>query len=138
MPSINPTEQQINELAGADDPGPVVMVNLLRFKGDTGNGNDGAAAYGRYGRSVLPMLAKIGARVLWLGAVEQVFIGGDDDRWDQVLVVEYPSRKAFLGMIASDEYRAAHRDREIALDDSALIACRTIMKKQGEGRGARG
>jgi len=38
MGSIQPTGMQIQELAGSPDGGPVVMVNLLKFKELTGAG----------------------------------------------------------------------------------------------------
>ncbi len=127
MGSIQPTGIQIQELAGSPDGGPVVMVNLLKFKELTGAGEPGRAAYERYGRAVLPILTEIGAKVLWLGAVKQVFIGADRDRWDEVLLVEYPSRKAFLSMISRPDYMKIHKDREDALEDSALLATSTLV-----------
>ena len=128
MGTLQPTGAQIKEMAAAPDEGPVVMVNLLKFKKITEAGEPGRVAYERYGRNVLPFLKKIGARVLWLGTVERVFIGVERDRWDEVLLVEYPSRKAFLGMISMPDYQEVHRDREAALEDSALIATSTVLK----------
>jgi uncharacterized protein (DUF1330 family) len=127
MGAIQPTGEQIRELASAIDDRPVVMINLLKFKKLTGEGEPGRAAYDRYGRNVLPILAKLGARVIWLGSVDQVFIGTPDDRWDQVMLVEYPSRKAFMTMISDPDYQRIHRDREAALEDSALIASTTVL-----------
>jgi uncharacterized protein (DUF1330 family) len=122
MGSIQPTGTQIREFTGSTDEGPVVMVNLLKFKETTDAGEPGRLAYGRYGRAAIRFLAEIGARVLWYGSVEQVFIGADKDRWDEVLLVEYPSRKAFLSMITRSDYMEIHKDREAALADSALLA----------------
>lgn len=127
MGAIQPTGEQIKELAAARDDRPVVMINLLKFKKVTDAGEPGRAAYDRYGRNVLPILSGLGARVVWLGSVDQVFIGTPDDRWDQVMLVEYPSRKAFLAMISDPEYQRIHRDREAALEDSALIASTTVI-----------
>lgn len=127
MGSIQPTEKQIKELVSSPDEGPVVMVNLLKFKERTDAGEPGRAAYERYGRAVMPFLVEIGAKVLWLGAVRQVFIGADKDRWDEVLLVEYPSRKAFLSMISRPDYMKIHKDREDALEDSALIATSQLL-----------
>jgi uncharacterized protein (DUF1330 family) len=127
MGAIQPTGTQISELAGCADDGPVVMINMLKFRETTEAGEPGRSAYERYGRSVLPILADIGARVVWLGSVKQVFIGTEYDRWDEVLLVEYPSRKAFLSMISRPDYQEMHRDREMALADSALLVTRTIM-----------
>jgi uncharacterized protein (DUF1330 family) len=127
MGSIQPTGTQIKELAGSADEGPVVMVNLLKFREKTETGEPGRAAYERYGRAVMPFLKELGEKVLWLGAVKHVFIGADKDRWDEVLLVEYPSRKAFLDMISRPDYMKIHKDREAALEDSALLATSTLI-----------
>ena len=49
-------------------------------------------------------------------------IGGDADEWDAVILVEYPSRKAFLEMTSTSEYREVGKSRTSALADSRLIA----------------
>src|SRR5579875_759590 len=98
---IEPTRQQIDELASFSEDGPVVMINLLRFRPD-----GGAAAYAHYGEGVMPCLARTGARVVWQGRPDSVVIGDNADLWDAVVLVEYPSRRAFLEMVASPEYTA--------------------------------
>jgi uncharacterized protein (DUF1330 family) len=127
MGTVSPTGKQIKELADSADDKPVVMVNLLKFKNITESGEQGSKAYERYGRNTMPILQEIGARVLWLGSVKQVFIGGEYDYWDEVLLVEYPSRKAFLQMISRPDYIKIHMDREMALENSALLATKSIV-----------
>jgi uncharacterized protein (DUF1330 family) len=51
-----------------------------------------------------------------------VVIGGESDDWDAVILVEYPSRAAFLDMTSSSDYREVSKDRSGALIDSRLIA----------------
>ncbi len=127
MKNIMPTETQLFEFSNAPDEGPFVMINLLKFKRNEENGMEqGLEAYDRYGKKVLPLMGKVGAKVLWLGSVDLVFIGASADEWDQVLLVEYPSRKAFLEMISMPEYDKAHHDREAALENSALLASKTL------------
>lgn len=115
---IEPTRQQIEELASSSETGPVVMINLLRFRPD-----GGAAAYAHYGDGAMPCLAKAGARLLWQGRPDSVVIGEDADMWDAVVLVEYPSRAAFLEMVSSADYQAVAGRRTDALADSRLIAC---------------
>ena len=119
---IEPTREQIEELASSPEPGPVVMINLLRFRPD-----GGAAAYAHYGEGVMPCLERAGARVLWQGRPETVVIGESADLWDAVVLVEYPSRSAFLEMVSSAEYQAIAGRRTDALSDSRLIACSQLF-----------
>ena len=115
---IEPTREQIEGLMSSSDTGPVVMINLLRFRPD-----GGAAAYAHYGEGVMPCLERAGARLVWQGRPEAVVIGEAADLWDAVVLVEYPSRGAFLEMVSSSEYQAIAGRRTEALVDSRLIAC---------------
>jgi hypothetical protein len=48
---VHPTEEQIRQLVARSDDGPVVMLNLLRFKEHADGideGVSGAEAYARY------------------------------------------------------------------------------------------
>ncbi len=124
---LAPTPDQLRDLVESTVDSPVVMLNLLRFRdratGGTGrDGLSGREAYARYGANVRPFLEAVGGRVLWQGRADSVVIGGSDDAWDAVILVEYPSRRAFLEMVSSPRYQAVAADREAALEDSRLIA----------------
>jgi len=97
--------------AGEDDP--VTMLNLLRFKPDGGR-----ERYLEYGTAVAPLLEKAGARVAFLGEADPPLLGAGG--WDSVLLVEYPTRQAFLDMIASAEYQAIAHLRTEALEQGEL------------------
>jgi uncharacterized protein (DUF1330 family) len=116
MSSIAPTPEAMEKIAQARDTGKVVMLNLLKFKPGAG-----AASYNEYGRHVSKILEKIGARILFSGQVAQSVIGVDGD-WDAIAIVEYPSRKVFLEMGMSEEYRAIHHFREEGLERTELYA----------------
>lgn len=124
--SITPTRDQIEALASAAQDGPVVMLNLLRFK-DRADGIDagvsGREAYERYARATGPFLEAVGGRVLQAAEARQTVIGPQAPEWDMVLLVEYPSRAKFLEMATNPEYLKIHEHREAALADSRLIAC---------------
>jgi len=92
----------------AEDPGPVVMLNLLAFEPAGGE-----ERYLEYGEAVAPLLEKAGGRIVFAGAAAPTLIG--EDGWDLVALVEYPSRKAFLEMIGSPEYQAIAHLRTEAL-----------------------
>lgn len=83
----------------AEEDTPVVMLNLLAFKPDGGR-----ERYEEYGEAVAPLLEKAGGRMAFMGAPAPALLGGDS--WDLVVLVEYPSRHAFLDMIGSAEYQA--------------------------------
>ncbi len=129
--SIEPTQAQFERLAASEDPAPVVMLNLLRFKPradgvDEPDGITGAEAYGRYGAAVAPFLARAGGRVLFAAEPRESVIGPEHGEWDLVLAVEYPSRSAFITMTTDPDYLAIHGHRAAALADSRLIACKPV------------
>lgn len=124
------TGEQIKALA-QDYPKntPVVMVNLLRFKEKTEKGNEsGQEAYMRYSQNVLPLLEKVGGKILWSGQVNMTVIGDAEGQPDMVIIVEYPSVQNFLAMATSPEYQEIKEDREIALEYGGLLASSTLMK----------
>jgi uncharacterized protein (DUF1330 family) len=123
---ITPNREQFGALAAAAeaDGGEVVMLNLLRFKERATDGGSGAASYNRYGDAVTRMVEERGGEVLWSGRVDQVLIGDEAaNGWDAVALVRYPSRQAFLAMVADDRYQQSHGHREGGLADTVLLAC---------------
>ena len=127
--SLIPTQGQLEEIAASDDAGPVVMLNLLRFKEHADGideGMSGADAYARYGEEAAPFLDGVGGRLLHAAAAGQTVIGPEGREWDMVLLVQYPSRKAFLEMAGDPAYLEVHKHREAALEDSRLIACSQV------------
>jgi uncharacterized protein (DUF1330 family) len=118
MTGIRPNKEQFIELRNAPDEGPVVMLNLLKFKP-----KDGAKEYGKYGDSVSKMVEERGGKMLWIGRVDQTLIGPVEEDWDAIALVQYPSRKAFIEMATSKEYDKAHEHREGGLERTVLLAC---------------
>jgi uncharacterized protein (DUF1330 family) len=110
---LNPSAfEQLNENAAR---GPVVMLNLLRFKPD-----GGAESYAAYAEAVTPLLEKCGGEVVYAGQPNELLIG--EDRWDLMILVRYPTRAAFVGMVTSDDYLSIAHLREQALEDSVVYA----------------
>jgi len=97
--------------------GPIVMVNLLKFreKAQYADGRDsdlsGRDAYQIYGRGGSELVRKFGGRVLFAGDVTFLALGQVDSLWDEVMLVEYPNRRALWEMTFSQEWRelAVHR-----------------------------
>ena len=121
---IKPTRAQIRQLLESDPERPVVMLNLLRYADRAADGGDisGEESYKRYGDEMRSILEETGARLLWRGRADSVVIGDDGEQWDEVLLVEYPSRKAFIEMTSRKDYEKTGEHRTRALVDSRLIA----------------
>jgi uncharacterized protein (DUF1330 family) len=133
-PSIDPTADQVRQLRDSDDGGPVVMLNLLKFRAqarypaDSGlTAASGAEAYQHYQRAfVIAVGATSQAEVLYDGPALMTFIGtvgSPEADWDKVLIVRYPSRKHFLAMMADETYRQALVHRYAGLERTVLIPC---------------
>ena len=134
MSAIRPNKAQFVELMAAPDEGPVVMLNLLKFKprADGAEGS-GASEYGKYSDAVVQMVEARGGKVLWMGRADQILIGDPEESWDSVALVQYPSRKDFVEMVSTPEYEQAHEHRESGLERTVLIACTERVSRLGEG-----
>ncbi|HJL18745.1 MAG TPA: DUF1330 domain-containing protein [Sandaracinaceae bacterium LLY-WYZ-13_1] len=128
---LHPTKEQFRAFAAAGRDGPVVMLNLLRFR-EVADYRDaptlagvgpvsGAEAYARYAKAMAPLLAEAGAELVFRGPALPVLVGGADEAWDEVLLVRYPSADAFAKMTSSDAYLAVTGHRTAALADARLI-----------------
>jgi uncharacterized protein (DUF1330 family) len=117
--SMPPPPERLNQegfaayASRAGDGRPVVMLNLLRFLPDGGR-----ERYEEYGAAVAPLLEKVGGKVSFLGEAALPLLG--DKPWDLVLLVEYPTRQAFLEMVGSEEYMAIAHLRTEALAEGEL------------------
>jgi uncharacterized protein (DUF1330 family) len=114
--AVDPTGQDLKHFLADDPGGPVVMLNLLRFK------EDGRAGYEEYARRIQPFLADIGASVLFVGDLSTVLVAPEDHDWDAILIVRYPSRQAFSSMVADPSYQEITGLRTEALEEAVLQA----------------
>lgn len=140
MKVVVPNEKVVNELISNDvDDKPIVMVNLLKFK-DMADYTDldknhkdyckevsGERAYQKYSKEVVKILWGIGGQILWLGKVRASLISPEGEEWDEVILVYYPSREAFMRMVTCEAYQEIVHHRTAALENSRLIE--TKMKK---------
>jgi hypothetical protein len=66
--NAGPKELDEDFIRSLPDSGPVVMVNLLRFKGESADGDgSGWDAYSRYSKAIPPLLTGVGGTILWVG-----------------------------------------------------------------------
>ena len=113
------------------DKGKIVMLNLLRFRAQadyTGLESikppgevTGREAYHLYMEAVLPTLRKAGGNVLFYGKGKQFLIGPEVEKWDVVLLVEYPSVAEFVALAQSEDYLKIAGHRTASLEDSRLL-----------------
>jgi uncharacterized protein (DUF1330 family) len=131
--SVVPTPQQIQLLIEKGPEGPIVMVNLLKYRKKARYEQDrreakedlsGIDAYRRYGAVALKHVTALGGNIVWGGPQKMVVIGDDAaNEWDEIVCVRYPSCEAFLKMTQDPDYLAAHYHREAGLERTSLICC---------------
>src|SRR5437660_10287975 len=113
---VDPTGADLKRFLADDPGGPVVMLNLLRFR------PDGRPKYERYAREIIPFLEEVGGQVLYFGDCSTVLVAPEENAWDAVLIVEYPTRAAFSRMVANPQYQKITGFRTEALADAVLQA----------------
>lgn len=115
MSKVLINEEEWQKLAVSDREAPFVMLNLLKFKGEAGK-----ASYLQYMKEANRFVNAVGASVIFLGRPQELLTGSE--RWDLVMLVRYPSRKAFLQMANDPEYLKVHKLREEGLERAVLYA----------------
>jgi uncharacterized protein (DUF1330 family) len=113
---VDPTGQDLKHFLADDPGGPVVMLNLLRFK------EDGRAGYEEYARRIQPFLEKVSAEIVFVGDLSTVLVAPDSHDWDTILIVRYPSRQAFSSMVADPGYQEITGLRTESLEEAVLQA----------------
>lgn len=120
------------------DGSPVVMLNLVRYneRADYGGHTDLAACSGQeaYFQRYAPAFNAVAAaegvtdiQVLYLGNVAAALAAPDSERWDNIVLVQYPSLAAFRAVTESPQYKSeAYPHRKAALADWRLIATSQI------------
>jgi len=112
--TVDPTGRDLKRFLTDDPDGEVVMLNLLRFK------PDGRASYEAYAREIVPFLDRVGAEIVYLGDCGVSLVAPETHAWDAVLLVRYPTRRAFSNMVADAEYQQITHLRTAALSAAVL------------------
>lgn len=127
LTQIKPTEQQMATLLAYPKNTPITMVNIIKFKEKTGNGDEtGKEAYARYYKNAQEFVIQSKAKLIWKGAVATTVIGDSVNQPDMIFLVEYPSVDHFLKMVSDPAYQKIANDRSIALEYGGLIACQSL------------
>ncbi|RAY16119.1 hypothetical protein DPM19_04125 [Actinomadura craniellae] len=120
--AVDPTGESLKDYLAEDPGGPVVMLNLLRFK------EGGQADYARYSRALAEtVLPRYGSEVIYYGKGSTALVAEDGQAWDAVLLVRYPSREAFSQMVADPDFQAVTHFRTQALTEAVLQATVPIV-----------
>jgi len=131
--SVIPTPAQMQAMIEKGPDGPIVMVNLLKYRDRAAYEPDraeakenlsGREAYQRYGMAAFQHVTARGGGIAWMGPQALVFIGGPEQEWDDIVCVRYPSRQKFLEMISDPAYLAATYHRDAGLERTALLCCK--------------
>lgn len=128
---LEPTQDSGRALFLRGIAGPVVMLNLLRFRdvADYSAAPDlapdhpisGAAAFDLYIEHTLPYLRDSGGELMFLGAGGSFLIGPLDERWDGAMLVRQHSVEAFMAFASHEAYLGGIGHRAAALEDSRLL-----------------
>ena len=123
---LDPTKEIFAKFREMDRPGPIHMLNLVKFRERAAypDGRDvsGADAYKSYARESGPVFRGLGGRQVWIGKPELMLIGPQDsEQWDIAFIAEYPSVQAFVAMLRDPVYREAVKHRQAAVADSRLL-----------------
>ena len=97
--------------------GPLVMLNLLKFKNKE--------AYGGYAKSVKGVSSSFGIEFLFFGEVLTTVIG-DTVSYHAIALVKYPSIKAFIRFASSDSMKGFKKQREAGLEGQRLVAIKEV------------
>jgi len=112
---IEINQNQFRKLIKNPNDKPFVMLNLLKFKKD-----DGKKSYTRYIKEASRFVEGVGGKLLLFSRPKELLTG--TETWDLLMLVQYPSRKAFIEMVNNAEYLKIHIFREEALDNAVLYA----------------
>jgi hypothetical protein len=143
---LEATEESAIALFSRGITGPVVMLNLLRFRDRADYSADraiapaapvsGREAFQSYIDHTLPYLAASGGEVSFLGNGGRYFIGPGDERWDLAMLIRQSSLESFIAFATNEAYLAGIGHRTAAVEDSRLLALQecagnNILQAQG-------
>ena len=112
---IDMTDDALEEFLAEDPGGPVIMLNLLRYVPDTGR-----ADYLAYIAHTQTISGRYGTEPLFWGDGRTPLVAADEQVWDSVLLVRYPSRQAFADMMGDPAHLAGAHLRTRALVAAVL------------------
>ncbi|MEO6445694.1 MAG: DUF1330 domain-containing protein [Gemmatimonadaceae bacterium] len=131
MPFLEVTQDAGRKFFSQNLQGPVVMLNLLRFREvadcsasptlEPAAPVSGAASYQLYIDHTLPFLREAGGDLVFYGQGVTWLIGPGDERWDIAMLVRHASVSAFLAFATDERYLGGAGHRLAAIADPRLL-----------------
>lgn len=128
---LNPTQAAGRDLIMRNISGPVVMLNLLRFRALADYAEtpelappvaiSGKEAYQLYIKHTVPHLLQSGGEILFLGKGGAFLVGPENEQWDEVMLIKQNSIDDFMAFASNQEYLKGIGHRTAALEDSRLL-----------------
>lgn len=128
---LDVSPQQGAHFFGNPKEGPVVMLNLLRFREradyshapdlEPEGGISGQQAYRQYMLELEPLLVASGGELLFSGVADRFLIGPADEKWDFAMLVRQASQQRFLAFASDPEAQRITCHRTAAVADSRLL-----------------
>jgi len=126
--AVVPQPEQVKEFLSVE--GPVMMVNLLRFREYAlyPDGSDrelsGRDAYERYAKRMRELVEAEGGRFVFGADALGLLLGEVEDTWHSVGIVEYPDSKTLVRISASPKFQEIEGHRLAGLEGQLNITCR--------------
>lgn len=118
--ALTPTVSQVEALREQVGRGPVVMLNLLKFRQPGGR-----EAMARYGAVSGPLVMRSRGEVVYAGEAGPLVAGREGEDWDTVILVRFPDIEAFIALVADPVYQTEARPlREEALERTLWMVSR--------------
>ena len=117
----SPARADWEQIFALPEDAPVILVNLLAFAQDAGDGLSGAAAYARYVQRVGGAFQAVGGQQLFFGPAHHSFGVDTKGGWDALIITRYPSAQALADMWLSPAFCAAQGDGTHGLARSQVV-----------------
>jgi hypothetical protein len=125
------TQESGKEFMTRNIQGPVVMLNMLRFREiadyadspelSPGEPISGEQAYQLYIIHTIPFLEASGGEILFMGKGGNFLVGPQGEIWDAVMLIRQSSVESFIAFQSDKAYMAGIGHRTAALEDSRLL-----------------
>jgi hypothetical protein len=120
LPNVDAEEiAKIKSIAGSENDGPVLMLNLNRYLPEAGY--PGGDLYQELIRIIEKVVTDVGGKILWRTSVHGHVVG--DQVFHEALGIWYPTHQAFLNLMTLPDSDENMRLRSVAIADASLLRC---------------